>query len=71
VTANANTRATTATVPTRISANRASEEAWRNQFPGATPPPGAIQPSQLLIIRLAASLRDSLSSDNGSPPIAS
>ena len=23
--------------------NRASEEAWRNPFPGATPPPGATQ----------------------------
>jgi len=47
--------------------NRASEEAWRKPFPGAIPPPAA---SQLPIIRLAASLGDSLSSDNGSPPIA-
>jgi len=23
--------------------NRASEEVWRNPFPGATPPPGATQ----------------------------
>jgi hypothetical protein len=34
-------------------------------------PPAPIKASQLPIIRLAASLRDSLSSDNGSPPIAS
>jgi hypothetical protein len=52
--------------------NQASEEAWRNPFPGATPPPPTpIKASQLPIIRPAASLRDSLSSDNGSPPIAS
>jgi hypothetical protein len=51
--------------------NRASEEAWRNPFPGATPPPAPLKASQLPIIRLAASLRDSLSSDNGSPRIAS
>jgi hypothetical protein len=51
--------------------NRASEEAWRTRSPAPLRPPAPLKASQLPIIRLAASLRDSLSSDNGSPPIAS
>ena len=48
--------------------NRASEEAWGNPFPT---PPAPLKASQLPIIRSATSLRDSMSSDNGSPPNAS
>jgi hypothetical protein len=49
--------------------NRANEEAWANPFSGAAPPADATQGISISI-RLATSLRDSLSLDNGSPPIA-
>ncbi len=51
--------------------NRASEEAWGNPFPAPLRPPAPLKASQLPIIRPATSLRDSMSSDNGSPPTAS
>ena len=63
--------AAAATVPTQTPATEQARKPGGTRSPGATPPPAPLKASQLPIIRLAASLRDSLSSDNGSPPIAS
>jgi hypothetical protein len=57
-------QATTATVPTRMSATVQARE------PGGTRSPAPLKASQLPMIRPADLRRNSLPSDNGSPPIA-
>ena len=58
-------QATAATVPTRTSA------AVQARKPGRTHSPVPLKASQAPVIRLVASPRHSLSSNNGSPPNAS
>src|SRR6476660_1651069 len=63
--------ATAATVPTRTPATEQARKPGGSRSSAPLRPPAPLKASQQPIIRLAASLRDSLSSDNGSPPIAS
>jgi len=63
--------ATAATVPSQTPATEQARKPGGTRSPAPLRPPAPLKASQLPIIRLAASLRDSLASDNGSPPIAS
>src|SRR5712691_361862 len=63
--------ATAATVPSRTPATEQARTPGGTRSPAPLRPPAPLKASQVPIIRLAASLGDSLSSDNGSPPIAS
>src|SRR6266568_6024108 len=58
--------ATAATVPTRTPATEQARRPGGTRSPAPLRPPAPLKASQLPIIRPAASLRDSLSSDNGS-----
>ena len=61
---------TAATMPTPTPATERARKPGETRSPALLSPPAPLKASQLPIIRLAASLRDSLSSDNGNPPIA-
>jgi len=60
--------AATAAVPTPTSATEQATKPGGNRSPALLRPTAPLKASQVPIIRLAASLGDSLSSDNGSPP---
>src|SRR5258706_1201497 len=63
--------ATAATVPTRPPATEQARKPGGTRSPAPFRPPAPLKASQQPIIRLAASLGDSLSSDNGKPSRAS